>query len=149
MTDEPKIIVDEDWKSRVQAEKEALASQAKADTPAAAPTPEAPESPSRQRQAPPAQERVQIPAPTMPLLFSSLATQAMFALGRMADPQSGKPVENLEEARHIIDTLQLLEDKTKGNLSPEESALLQHLLYELRMEYVAVRDQQPANAPPA
>lgn len=149
MTDEPKIIVDEDWKSQVQAEKEALAQQA-------APAQAKPAAPgagtsAADAQSPPASpvsesaqaDRPPLPQPTMPLLFTSLATQAMFALGRIADPQTGKAEVHLDEARHVIDTLQLLEDKTKGNLSPQESAMLTRLLYDLRMEYVAARDAAP------
>jgi hypothetical protein len=144
MSDEPKIIVDEDWKAQVQAEKEALAQEAESppdtgEQPASEPVqPARTAAPSSE---PPPQGP--LPAPTMALLFTSLATQAMFALGRIADPEAGQTAPRLEEARHIIDTLQLLEDKTKGNLTAQESAMLTRLLYDLRLEYVAARDSAP------
>jgi len=50
----------------------------------------------------------------------------------------------LNEARHLIDTLAILEEKTAGNRTPEESALLDQLLHELRMGYVTL--QQRAGA---
>lgn len=81
-----------------------------------------------------------MPPPTLALLCTSLATQALFALGRFGDPQSGKAEVRLDEARHLIDTLQMLEAKTQGNRTADESALLTRLLYDLRMDFVAVRD---------
>jgi hypothetical protein len=147
MNDDPKIIVDEDWKAQVQAEKDALARAPESDaTDAPKAEAESPATTAGPAAAAPQQEHPQIPAPTMSLLFSSLATQAMFALGRIPDPQTGKSEANLDEARHIIDTLQLLEEKTKGNLTPQEGAILTRLLHDLRMEYVAVRHQGPAGA---
>ncbi|MBL9123212.1 MAG: DUF1844 domain-containing protein [Planctomycetaceae bacterium] len=143
---ESKIIVDEDWKSQVQAEKEALSQQA---TGSAAPESTAP-APSTS--APPPAESAAaatgqpIPPPTMTMLFSSLATQAMFALGLLAEKTDGEPEVHLDEARHVIDTLQLLEEKTRGNLTPDEGALLTRLLYDLRMAYVAIRDRGPAGS---
>ena len=50
------------------------------------------------------------------------------------------PVD-LDMAKHIIDTLAVLEEKTKGNLTPEESGLLNEYLYQLRMLFVAVQTQ--------
>lgn len=69
----------------------------------------------------------------------SLATSALYHLGLVADPESGKPGElNLPVARQTIDTLELLEEKTRGNLTDEEQTLLGNLLAELRMRYVEV-----------
>jgi hypothetical protein len=64
----------------------------------------------------------------------------MYALGLISDPQSNQTEIRLDEARHVIDTLQLLEEKTQGNLTPQERDLLTRLLYDLRMAYVATRD---------
>jgi hypothetical protein len=70
-------------------------------------------------------------------LALSLATSALFHLGLVADPETGAPGQkNLALARHSIDTLELLEEKTRGNLTNEESALLANLLTELRVHYV-------------
>ncbi len=84
------------------------------------------------------------PAPAPPLpkadfagLALSLATSALFHLGLIADPESGEPGQkNLALARHSIDTLELLEEKTRGNLTGEETTLLANLLTELRVHYV-------------
>jgi hypothetical protein len=70
-------------------------------------------------------------------LALSLATSALFHLGLIADPESGEPGQkNLALARHSIDTLELLEEKTRGNLTGEEATLLANLLTELRVHYV-------------
>jgi hypothetical protein len=67
----------------------------------------------------------------------SLATSAMAHLGEVPDPASGKTVESLDGARQMIDILSLLREKTRGNLEPEESQLIDSLLYELRMRYLS------------
>lgn len=70
-------------------------------------------------------------------LALSLATSALFHLGLVADPETGQPgPKDLALARHSIDTLELLEEKTHGNLSGEEADLLAKLLTELRVRYV-------------
>jgi hypothetical protein len=70
-------------------------------------------------------------------LALSLATSALFHLGLVPDPQTGQPgTRNLALARHSIDTLELLQDKTRGNLTSEEAQLLANLLTELRVHYV-------------
>lgn len=67
---------------------------------------------------------------------TTLAMQATISLGDMANPQSNKKEEDLKQAKFIIDTLGMLEEKTKNNLNKEESALLENILYDLRMRYV-------------
>ncbi len=71
----------------------------------------------------------------------SLGTSALYHLGVVGDPEAGKPVAkpDLVLVRQTIDTLAMLETKTRGNLDPEEAKLLDGLLYELRMHYVEVR----------
>jgi hypothetical protein len=67
----------------------------------------------------------------------SLGTSALYHMGMVPDPETGKPVEpNLPVARQTIDTVEMLQDKTRGNLSDEESALIKNLLTELRMRFV-------------
>lgn len=69
----------------------------------------------------------------------SLATSAAIHLGDIPSPDSGLPGEpNLEGASQMIEILVLLEQKTKGNLTPEERQVLEQLLFELRMRYVEV-----------
>ena len=67
-------------------------------------------------------------------------TQAMFYLGELAAPGQ-PPVLNLDMAKHNIDMLGLIEQKTKGNLTEEEQRLLDSALYETRMRYVALAQQ--------
>ena len=67
----------------------------------------------------------------------SLGTSALYHMGMVPDPATGKPAEpNLPVARQTIDTVEMLQDKTQGNLSDEESTLLKNLLTELRMRYL-------------
>ena len=68
----------------------------------------------------------------------SLGTSALYHMGLVGDPETGKPVAEtkLALARQTIDTLEMLEAKTRGNLDAEEAKLLESLLYELRMRFV-------------
>ncbi len=124
--EKPEIIVDEDWKSEAQAEKHRLAEQekaAEAGGDAAGPEPGAGES---------------LPSASFATLVSGLVTQILFALGAIEDPQTKRRYRNLDLAKHHIDTLTVLEEKTKGNLTDEEKQLLDQALYEVRMQYVQV-----------
>ena len=69
--------------------------------------------------------------------MASLYMTAMLQLGLMHE-QGGQPGVDLIGARQTIDTLGMLSEKTKGNLTPKEQAFLQNCLYELRMAYVEV-----------
>lgn len=69
----------------------------------------------------------------------SLAQSAMVHLGEVADPGTGAKAPNLEIARYTIDTVALLQEKTKGNLDEQEAQLIESLLHELRSKYVAAR----------
>lgn len=67
----------------------------------------------------------------------SLSTSALYHLGLVEDPQTGQTADpELPLASQTIDTLALLEEKTRGNLEDEERRLLESLLYELRMRFV-------------
>jgi Domain of unknown function (DUF1844) len=79
--------------------------------------------------------------------MASLYMTAMFQLGLMHE-QGGKPAVDLIGARHTIDTLGMLSEKTKGNLTPKEQGFVQNCLYELRMAYVEVTNAL-ARAPQA
>ena len=74
-------------------------------------------------------------------LISMLATQALFALGVLQVKGEEPREPDLELARYNIDMLQALEDKTKGNLTPEEQELLKNTLSDLRMGYVNISNQ--------
>jgi hypothetical protein len=62
--------------------------------------------------------------------------QAWIALGAIPNPMTDKTEEDITQAKFLIDSLEMLEKKTKGNLEKEEAEMLEHLLYELRMAYV-------------
>jgi hypothetical protein len=68
--------------------------------------------------------------------ITSLGLQASIALGIIPSPLTNQKEENLNQARILIDTLAVLKEKTKGNLSKEEEKLLDDLLYELRLQYI-------------
>jgi hypothetical protein len=66
----------------------------------------------------------------------SMGYQAMIFVGEIPNPMTGKQETNLRQAKFLIDTLQLLKEKTKGNLNPQEENMLTASLYELQMKYV-------------
>ena len=76
------------------------------------------------------------PEPDFNFFITSLALQTSIALGVIENPMTNKKEENLIQAKFLIDTLGVLKDKTKGNLTNEEEKLLENVLYELRMQYV-------------
>lgn len=128
--DGPKIFIDEGWKAQVQREKEEAARKA-----------EVAEAPA------PAEESADAPLefdpdqPSFASLVGSLATQAMYALGLVADHESGQVMVNLDAARYTLDMLGVLVEKTEGNLTPEESRMLLQTTAELEQAF-AVRVQQ-------
>jgi hypothetical protein len=71
-------------------------------------------------------------------LVNMLAVEAVMYLGLMENPMGGGRSVDLEAARHVIDMLAMLEQKTSGNLSPQEDGLLRDVLADLRMQFVAV-----------
>jgi hypothetical protein len=78
----------------------------------------------------------------------SLATTAAVHFGDLADPATGARQTNLVAAGQMIDILAMLQEKTKGNLTPEETRLVDDLLYELRLRYVeAGKPESPIVTP--
>ncbi len=80
-------------------------------------------------------------------LFAQLVIQqsnlAMMLLGKVAHPETGEVIRDIEAARLFIDTLEMLEAKTKGNLTFEEHRLLENSLTELRFRYLhAISESQ-------
>jgi hypothetical protein len=66
----------------------------------------------------------------------SLGSSALLHLGEIENPNDGVSQKDLPLAKHTIDILAMLEQKTKGNLSPAEEKLIESLLYDLRLRYV-------------
>ena len=70
-----------------------------------------------------------------------LSTQALLSLGEIPDPHSGQLARDLPAAQQLIDIIGMLQEKTRGNLDREESAMIEAILYELRMKYVELARQ--------
>ena len=113
--------VDEGWKEDVRREKERLSGE----EPRARPEP---------------------PQATFVALVQQLATQALLQMG-MAAPRGQKPMVDLQGAKYVIDTLQMIEEKTKGNLTPEESRALSTILADLRAGFVGLATGGGSAAP--
>ena len=77
-----------------------------------------------------------LPEITFTNLILSISTSALIQLGEIEDPISKTPSKNLPLAKQTIDLIGMLKDRTKGNLSPEEEKMVQHILYDLRIRYV-------------
>lgn len=79
-----------------------------------------------------------MPEVTFSAFVMSLNTSVLFHLGEIAEPSTGKKAVDLDLARHGIDTLTLIEQKTKGNLSTDEAEMLKNILYDLKIRFVQV-----------
>ncbi len=84
------------------------------------------------------QEAPPLPQVTFSTFVLSINTSALVHLGVLPEPSSGEMKQDLVLAKHTIDTLAMLQEKTRGNLSDEEKALLDNILYDLRMRYVGL-----------
>ncbi|BBO32205.1 DUF1844 domain-containing protein [Lacipirellula parvula] len=122
MSDAKKIIIDEDWKSQVAAEKEA------AKHPGAGAEGVGDEMSAHDGE---------LPEASFELLISTFVTEAMVALGQFPHPGTGEIAADPGHAKFAIDMIGVIADKTKGNLNPMEEQGLQDLLHQLRMTYVA------------
>jgi hypothetical protein len=138
MPDEKKIIIDEDWKSRVEAEREEAAKAQQASSGA--------------EQAQTAGDVADVPMPpaSLELLLTSLATEALMSMGQFPHPATGKVQIQRSQAKYLIDMVEVLRDKTKGNLTPGEQQLTENILHQLRMVFVETAGQSvPAGDPAA
>lgn len=121
--DEKKIIIDEDWKTQAQKEKEILAAKEDAE--------------KKQTKEDKTAAHGPLPKGDFAALISMLVTQALFALG-VIQVQGHKREPDLELARYHIDMLETLVEKTKGNLTEQEKEVLDNMLNEVRMAYVKI-----------
>ncbi|HYR37865.1 MAG TPA: DUF1844 domain-containing protein [Methylomirabilota bacterium] len=94
-------------------------------------------------QSPPAPSPGSPPSPDAPAggpdlqgLFVMLASSALVNLGEAADPATGERMMDLEQARDAVDLLVMLRTKTEGNRTPQESHLLEEILYDLQVRFV-------------
>ncbi len=122
--EEKKIIVDEDWKEQAKKEKDVLVEKEKTE-----------------------EDKEEKPGPRGPLpkgdfaaLISMLVTQALFSLGvlQIEGAEDEKKEPDLELAHYNIDMLEMIEEKTKGNLSEVEQKVLANTLNQVRMAYVKI-----------
>ncbi|HQN20439.1 MAG TPA: DUF1844 domain-containing protein [Syntrophobacteraceae bacterium] len=81
-------------------------------------------------------DSVPLPEVSMATFIFSLSSSALLHLGEIPDPETKNVRVDLPLAKQIIDTLGMLEEKTKGNLDPDEDNLLKTVLYDLRLRYV-------------
>jgi hypothetical protein len=159
MADDDKfsLHVDTDWKKQAQEEKRRLAEQQQK----AAATPPAPRvpppgvglGPAAAMGGPPApagampgapgaraRDRRERPEASFASLVQSVMTQVLFYLGELAPP-GGEPMLNLDMAKHQLDTLSVLEEKTVNNLTEDEKRLLDAALYDTRARFINVAQQ--------
>ncbi len=111
----------------------------------AAKSPAAPAEAAKTAAAPPAAETPKS-IPAFENLVRMLGSNAAMVLGAYADPRTGQPVIDPEAARELIDMLDALHEKTKGNLAPEEDNLLLDLLGKLKMTYLEINQAVAAEA---
>ena len=116
-----KIIIDEGWKEEAKKDKESLAAKEKVE-----------EKEKTEEQ----QGRGPLPKGDFAALVSMLVTQTLFSLGLLGVEGQEKREPDLELARYNIDMLETLEEKTRGNLTPEEEKALESMLHQVRMGYV-------------
>jgi hypothetical protein len=152
----PSLQIDDDWKKQAQEEKRRLAEreQKAAPAPAQAAPPGAgaalsgaepaapggaPGSAARGR-GPAGRRGREMPPANFNTLLNSIVTQALLYLGELA-PAGSEPMLNLDMAKHQVDMLNILEEKTRNNLTEEEQHALDSALYETRMRYVNVASQ--------
>ena len=118
-----KIIIDEDWKSQVQAEKEA----------------ERLKQPQGQANEQAEESEVPLPEPTLSFLAGTLYLQGAIAMGLLPNPLSDKQsAVRIDQARHAIELLTVLQQKTEGNRTPEESEEIEGMLHQLRLAFITV-----------
>ncbi|CAG0929782.1 hypothetical protein PLCT1_01131 [Planctomycetaceae bacterium] len=120
----PKIVIDSDWKDQVKRDKDQLEAELKKSF----------------------ERKTDLPPVDFMLHCASLGTQALIFLGAIAHPETGEIVVDLEQARFLIDTLVMLQAKTKGNLTIEEAKSIEQLIGDLKVEWVkALNRPAPAS----
>ena len=85
-------------------------------------------------------ERPPLPEVNFTSLVFSLSSSALFHFGEIADPQTGEKKKDLPLAKHAIDTIAMLKEKTEGNLTKEEEKFMDTVLTDLRWRYVKAKE---------
>jgi len=120
----PDLVVDDDWKSQVEKEKHTASDAVK-----------------EQAEQGDGGENAELPPANLAMLISTFYSQAMMSLGVMPNPSTGEKETDLAMAKHFIDTLEMLEQKTKGNTDQDEQKMFDEVLHLLRMAYVGATKQ--------
>ena len=124
------VVAEQEREAQREAKKEATAPQAQA--------------PVSEDKTPPAEPPKRSPA--FENLIRMIGSNGAMVLGAYTDPRTGQPVIDPDAARELIDMLDALHEKTKGNLAPEEESLLLDLLGKLKMTYLEVNQALAAQA---
>lgn len=85
---------------------------------------------------------VPLPPPSLMTLASSLMSQAMVSMGIFPHPITGKSEFLFHQAQHLIDTVDLIVQKTEGNRTDEETKTIEQMLHELRMLFIAAQNEK-------
>ena len=124
------VVAEQEREAQREAKKEATAPQAQA--------------PVSEAKTPPAEPPKRSPA--FENLIRMIGSNGAMVLGAYTDPRTGQPVIDPDAARELIDMLDALHEKTKGNLAPEEESLLLDLLGKLKMTFLEVNQALAAQA---
>ncbi len=130
---EKKIITDDNWKAQAQKEKEELREKEE----------------KQKKTGKDARMPGTLPPPTFDELVNMFALQAMMYLGKLAPPGEEKSIIDLELAKHHIDMLEVIANKTKGNLTEAEQKGLSLALDQMRWLFVEEVDLQKNSTSPA
>ena len=125
----PDVVAEQEKESKREEVKEVAKAKTNADAAEKAATPAA-ETPKK--------------SPAFENLVRMIGSNAAMVLGAYADPRTGQPVIDPEAARELIDMLDALHEKTKGNLAPEEDSMLLDLLGKLKMTYLDINQAMAA-----
>lgn len=143
------MAADEDWKDEVKAQDAALEEklsgkgEEKNDEKKDAAASDTAANEAVTNEAAAESEAANFPPPDFPMIVSIFSTQAMLGLGMMPNPATGEMNVEPELARHMIDCLAVLEEKTKGNLTKEEAEMLDGTLHYLRMTFLEKEKESP------
>jgi len=143
MAEQPSLHIDTDWKKQAQEEKRKLAEEEQKRSAGAVAAPAAgPGGAGGKPGSAPGGKRGprELPVASFTTMIQSFVTQALYYLGGLA-VQGTEPTVNLDMAKLQLDTLTLLEQKTKNNLTPEEQKMLDQALYEVQMRYVGIASE--------
>jgi hypothetical protein len=140
--EQPSLHIDTDWKKQAQEEKRKMAEQAAKTKETAAPAAAASGGAAVAVPAGGRRGRTprELPPAGMASLIQSLMTQVLYYLGDLPSA-GGQTIMDVDMAKHQLDTLSILEEKTLNNLTEDEKALLDAALYETRSRFINVASQ--------